>query len=122
MFESPGNAAEVRLSNQIDKSIGFWLRDKRISTGLSEQELAEKLQITPKESARMRRARNGFYSNFPRCWVYGPAISLALTAKGRPYLRGPISLCPKPLGPDRIRLLRQAIFGYSRSRGISNER
>jgi hypothetical protein len=43
MFESPGNAAEVRLSNQIDKSIGFRLRDKPITTGLSEQELAEKL-------------------------------------------------------------------------------
>ena len=39
----------VRHSNQIDKSIGFRLRDKRTSTGWSEEQLAEKLQLDPKD-------------------------------------------------------------------------
>jgi transcriptional regulator with XRE-family HTH domain len=39
----------VRSSNQIDKSLGGRLRDKRISTGWSQEQLAEKLQIDPKD-------------------------------------------------------------------------
>ena len=39
----------VRRSNQIDKSLGCRLRDKRTSTGWSQQELAERLQIDPKD-------------------------------------------------------------------------
>jgi transcriptional regulator with XRE-family HTH domain len=39
----------VRRSNQIDKSLGCRLRDKRTSTGWSQEELAEKLQIDPKD-------------------------------------------------------------------------
>ena len=39
----------VKSSNQIDKSLGGRLRDKRISTGWSQEQLAEKLQIDPKD-------------------------------------------------------------------------
>ena len=39
----------VKSSNQIDKSLGGRLRDKRISTGWSPEQLAEKLQIDPKD-------------------------------------------------------------------------
>jgi transcriptional regulator with XRE-family HTH domain len=39
----------VRTSNQIDKALGCRLRDKRTSTGWSQEQLAEKLQIDPKE-------------------------------------------------------------------------
>jgi transcriptional regulator with XRE-family HTH domain len=39
----------VRNSNEIDKSIGCRLRQKRTSIGWSEEQLAEKLQVNPKE-------------------------------------------------------------------------
>jgi transcriptional regulator with XRE-family HTH domain len=39
----------VRHSNQIDELIGFRLRDKRTSMGWSQEQLAEKLQIDPKD-------------------------------------------------------------------------
>jgi transcriptional regulator with XRE-family HTH domain len=39
----------VKSSNQIDKSLGGRLRDKRISTGWSQEQLAEKLQVDPKD-------------------------------------------------------------------------
>jgi transcriptional regulator with XRE-family HTH domain len=39
----------VKSSNQIDKSLGGRLRDKRVSTGWSQEQLAEKLQIDPKD-------------------------------------------------------------------------
>jgi transcriptional regulator with XRE-family HTH domain len=39
----------VRRSNQIDKSLGRRLRDKRTSFGWCQEELAAKLQIDPKD-------------------------------------------------------------------------
>jgi transcriptional regulator with XRE-family HTH domain len=39
----------VKSSNQIDKSLGGRLRDKRMSTGWSQEQLAQKLQIDPKD-------------------------------------------------------------------------
>jgi transcriptional regulator with XRE-family HTH domain len=39
----------VKSSNQIDKSLGGRLRDKRMSIGWSPEQLAEKLQIDPKD-------------------------------------------------------------------------
>ena len=39
----------VKSSNQIDKLLGGRLRDKRILTGWSQEQLAEKLQIDPKD-------------------------------------------------------------------------
>jgi transcriptional regulator with XRE-family HTH domain len=39
----------VKSPNQIDKSLGGRLRDKRISTGWSQEQLAEKLEIDPKD-------------------------------------------------------------------------
>ena len=39
----------AKHSNQIDKLIGFRLRDKQISIGWSQEQLAEKLQIDPKD-------------------------------------------------------------------------
>jgi transcriptional regulator with XRE-family HTH domain len=39
----------VSNSNQIDKLIGFRLRDKRTSVSWSQEQLAEKLQIDPKD-------------------------------------------------------------------------
>ena len=39
----------VRNSNQIDKLIGFRLRDKRTSAGWSQEQLAERLQIDAKD-------------------------------------------------------------------------
>ena len=39
----------VRTSNQIDIALGCRLRDKRTSTGWSQEQLAEQLQIDPKE-------------------------------------------------------------------------
>jgi transcriptional regulator with XRE-family HTH domain len=44
-----GIGTVVRNSNQIDKSLGSRLRDKRTSTGWSQEQLAEKLQIDPKD-------------------------------------------------------------------------
>ena len=35
--------------NQIDRSLGLRLRERRTSRGVSQEELAEKLQIDPKE-------------------------------------------------------------------------
>ena len=43
------NGIVVKSSNQIDKSLGGRLRDKRILTGWSQEQLAEKLQIDPKD-------------------------------------------------------------------------
>jgi transcriptional regulator with XRE-family HTH domain len=39
----------VKSSNQIDKLLGGRLRDKRILAGWSQEQLAEKLQIDPKD-------------------------------------------------------------------------
>jgi transcriptional regulator with XRE-family HTH domain len=39
----------VRSSNQIDKSLGGRLRERRTSTGWSQEQLAEKLKIDPKD-------------------------------------------------------------------------
>jgi transcriptional regulator with XRE-family HTH domain len=44
-----GNGIVVKSSNQIDKSLGGRLRDKRTSTGWSPEQLAEKLQVDPKD-------------------------------------------------------------------------
>jgi transcriptional regulator with XRE-family HTH domain len=44
-----GNGIVVKSSNQIDKSLGGRLRDKRMATGWSPEQLADKLQIDPKE-------------------------------------------------------------------------
>jgi transcriptional regulator with XRE-family HTH domain len=44
-----GNRIVVKSSNQIDISLGGRLRDKRTSTGWSQEQLAEKLQIDPKD-------------------------------------------------------------------------
>jgi transcriptional regulator with XRE-family HTH domain len=45
----PGIGTLVRNSNEIDKSIGCRLREKRTSIGWSKEQLAEKLQVNPKE-------------------------------------------------------------------------
>lgn len=45
----------VKSSNQIDISLGGRLRDKRVSTGLSEEQLAEKLQIDAKDICAYER-------------------------------------------------------------------
>ena len=39
----------VRSSNQIDRSLGCRLRDKRTATGWSQEQLAEKLQVDPRD-------------------------------------------------------------------------
>lgn len=39
----------LKSSNQIDKSLGGRLRDKRMSTGWTQEQLADKLQIDPKD-------------------------------------------------------------------------
>jgi transcriptional regulator with XRE-family HTH domain len=39
----------ARNPSQVDKSLGRRLRDKRTASGLSEEQLAEKVQIDPKE-------------------------------------------------------------------------
>jgi transcriptional regulator with XRE-family HTH domain len=44
-----GNGIVVKNSNQIDISLGGRLREKRIATGWSEEQLAGKLQIDPKD-------------------------------------------------------------------------
>jgi transcriptional regulator with XRE-family HTH domain len=44
-----GKGIVVKTSNQIDVSLGGRLREKRTSTGWSQEELAEKLQIDPKD-------------------------------------------------------------------------
>jgi transcriptional regulator with XRE-family HTH domain len=47
--DRPGNRIVVKTPNQIDISLGARLRDKRISTGWSQEQLAQKLQIDPKD-------------------------------------------------------------------------
>jgi transcriptional regulator with XRE-family HTH domain len=44
-----GNGIVVKSSNQIDISLGGRLREKRTSAGWSQQQLAEKLQVDPKD-------------------------------------------------------------------------
>ena len=44
-----GKGIVVKTSNQIDISLGGRLREKRIATGWSEEQLAGKLQIDPKD-------------------------------------------------------------------------
>jgi transcriptional regulator with XRE-family HTH domain len=44
-----GNAIVLKSSNQIDKSLGGRLRDKRMSTGWTPEQLADKLQIDAKD-------------------------------------------------------------------------
>jgi transcriptional regulator with XRE-family HTH domain len=44
-----GNGVVVKNRNQIDISLGGRLREKRTSSGWSEEQLAEKLEIDPKE-------------------------------------------------------------------------
>jgi transcriptional regulator with XRE-family HTH domain len=44
-----GKGIVVKSSNQIDISLGGRLREKRTSTGWSEEQLAAKLQIDPKD-------------------------------------------------------------------------
>lgn len=44
-----GNGIVLKSANQIDKSLGGRLRDKRMSTGWTPEQLAEKLQIDPKD-------------------------------------------------------------------------
>lgn len=44
-----GNGIVVKSPNQIDKSLGGRLRDKRTSTGWTQEQLAEKLEIDPKD-------------------------------------------------------------------------
>ena len=44
-----GKGTVVKSSNQIDISLGGRLREKRTSTGWSQEQLAEKLQIDPKD-------------------------------------------------------------------------
>jgi transcriptional regulator with XRE-family HTH domain len=44
-----GNGIVLKSSNQIDKSLGGRLRDKRMSTGWTQEQLADKLQIDPKD-------------------------------------------------------------------------
>ena len=44
-----GNGIVLKNSNQVDKSLGGRLRDKRMSTGWTQEQLAEKLQIDPKD-------------------------------------------------------------------------
>jgi transcriptional regulator with XRE-family HTH domain len=44
-----GKGIVVKSSNQIDISLGGRLREKRASTGWSQEQLAEKLEIDPKD-------------------------------------------------------------------------
>ena len=44
-----GKGTVAKSSNQIDVSLGCRLREKRTSTGWSQEQLAEKLQIDPKD-------------------------------------------------------------------------
>ena len=44
-----GNGIVVKNCNHIDISLGSRLREKRTSTGWSEEQLAEKLEIDPKD-------------------------------------------------------------------------
>ena len=47
LYISAGKTIVVKTSNQIDISLGGRLREKRTSTGWSQEQLAEKLQIDP---------------------------------------------------------------------------
>jgi transcriptional regulator with XRE-family HTH domain len=47
--ESTGFNAVTKHVNQIDRSLGLRLRERRTLRGVSQEELAEKLQIDPKE-------------------------------------------------------------------------
>ncbi len=47
--KDPGNRIVVKSPNQIDISLGARLRDKRLSVGWSQEQLAQKLQIDSKD-------------------------------------------------------------------------
>jgi transcriptional regulator with XRE-family HTH domain len=49
LYNRAGKRIVVRTSNQIDISLGGRLREKRTSTGWSQEQLAEKLQIDPSD-------------------------------------------------------------------------
>jgi len=100
MFESLGNGTVVRLSNQIDipigfqidKSIGFRLRDKRTSTGWSEEQLAEKLQINSKDISAYEAGTKRISAKrlFQLSKVLGvrPSYFFGIDGQGRPLLQG----------------------------------
>jgi len=49
LYNRAGKIIVVKTSNQIDISLGGRLREKRTSTGWSQEQLAEKLQIDPSD-------------------------------------------------------------------------
>jgi transcriptional regulator with XRE-family HTH domain len=49
LYNRAGKRIVVKTSNQIDISLGGRLREKRTSTGWSQEQLAEKLQIDPSD-------------------------------------------------------------------------
>jgi transcriptional regulator with XRE-family HTH domain len=49
LYNRAGKTIVVKTSNQIDISLGGRLREKRTSTGWSQEQLAEKLQIDPSD-------------------------------------------------------------------------
>src|SRR5437660_752268 len=49
MQDYAGIGAVTKHINQIDRSLGNRLRERRTSSGLSQEQLAEKLQIDPKD-------------------------------------------------------------------------
>ena len=66
-----GNGIVVKPFNQIDISLGGRLRDKRTSTGWSQEQLAEKLQVDSKDIYAYEKGsktdyRRSTYSVFPR--------------------------------------------------------
>jgi transcriptional regulator with XRE-family HTH domain len=96
MFESLGNETEIRFFKQIDKSIGFQidksigfrLRDKRTSIGWSEEQLAEKLQISPKDISAYEAGTKRISAKrlFQLSNVLGvrPGYFFGLDSQGRP--------------------------------------
>jgi transcriptional regulator with XRE-family HTH domain len=49
MQDHGGNKTVTKHLNQIDRSLGIRLRDKRTSIGISQEQLAERLQIDPRD-------------------------------------------------------------------------
>ncbi len=78
----------VGKSNEIDKSIGCRLRDKRTSIGWSQEQLAEKLQIDPKEISAYEKGAKRITADRLLCLskVLGvrPVYFFGIDGKGSP--------------------------------------
>ncbi len=103
----------VRTSNQIDKALGSRLRDKRTSTGWSQEQLAEKLQIDPKEISAYEKGTKRITADrllrLSKVLGVRPVYFFGLDGEERPLRRDGVSFTL----PDQGLRLHRAFVGVN---------